>query len=200
LQVFEQRTNYVKYSQNFTNALWTKVGVSVTASAGVSPDGTNNAHKLATSLIDESHRIDQIDAYPSAGAASVTWVVKADEYDKVQVTSVSAPYVNYDLTNNIATASDSSVSGKISDLGNGWKKLTFNFTAFLNDRVRIAIIQSMSDIRFPSFVSDGGGVLIYSAQAELGSFPTPYIKTELTILMRVSGGMRVRVALRLLLM
>jgi hypothetical protein len=42
-------SNYLKYSQTFTNAIWDKYQCSVTANAAIAPDGTNTASKLTLS-------------------------------------------------------------------------------------------------------------------------------------------------------
>ena len=50
-----QRTNLNLYSQGFDNAYWNKQNASITASAGISPDGTNNAFKLNATATANMH-------------------------------------------------------------------------------------------------------------------------------------------------
>ena len=47
LLVEPQRTNLVAYSNDFTNVIWQKSGVTVLANSGISPDGNLNADKIS---------------------------------------------------------------------------------------------------------------------------------------------------------
>jgi len=54
LLVEPQRTNLIKYSNDFTNAVWVSVSNTITANYAISPDGTQNATRLQSTKANSS--------------------------------------------------------------------------------------------------------------------------------------------------
>jgi hypothetical protein len=55
LLIEESRTNLVTYSQEWTNAVWTKNATTITGAAAVAPDGTLNANSFTPNTTNTTH-------------------------------------------------------------------------------------------------------------------------------------------------
>ena len=146
-----------------TFSAWTASAVSVpTASAGTSPDGTNNAWlALANAQF-----------YPGSvttTATAYTWSMfaKAGTGSSVKIGLYSG-YNGSTFTLSGAgsvSANDSGFVGAIVALANGWYRITTTVTA-------------SAGTNYPTVtVGAGGTVLIYGAQLENAAFATSYIPT-----------------------
>jgi hypothetical protein len=75
----EQRTNLLTYSNDFANAVWTKLASTVVANAVLSPDGTLTASKLQEDSSLSNHTLGR-SVMPTAGQAyTYSGFVKAAE-------------------------------------------------------------------------------------------------------------------------
>jgi len=196
LLVEEQRTNVIKYSNDLNNAAWNRIeNVTITSNAAISPEGVSNANQLMETTASGTHAAIQISAKTSA-TYTLSVFVKPNGRDRVylDLNIGSTDYIGYfDLTSKtyLGNGGYSSVdSYSIGDVGNGWLRLSItknsaldNYGIFLGNGTSI------------SYAGDSSkGVYVYGFQLESGSFPTSYIGTTNSSVVRsadvcqITGG------------
>jgi hypothetical protein len=118
--VLRARYNLLTYSEQFDNAGWNKGGITVTANAGVAPDGTTTADKLVETATTGLHY-----AYQGSSISGVQYTVscyaKAAERTWVALYVWDAASRNafFDLQNGVlGTVTNGTAS--ITAVGNGW--------------------------------------------------------------------------------
>ena len=175
-------TNLVTYSEDFSNAYWTKSGSSVT-SGFISPDGTNNAFKLVEGTTNSDHSIYATFTSLPSGIYTISAYVKKGERHKCALADRnSGIYVSFDL-NNITVIAQGGMIGNIELLSNGWFKLSATTSNALTIIVpQIFILEDSYTTGLPIFqtyTGDGtSGVYIFGAQVEALSYATSYIPTN----------------------
>ena len=195
LLIEEQRTNLVTYSEQFDNAGWIQVRLTVTANAVAAPDGTVTADKLVEDSGITNTRV-LANASISTLAASTVSVAscfaKRADTDRflqfvVNDSSASARHLGvFDLS----TGTSDSVAGvatSVEAFPDGWFKCIAVFTSSAstnNLQLRIADSFTTTD---SIYSGDGtSGIYIWGAQLEQGSFPTSYIPTAGTQVTRAA--------------
>jgi hypothetical protein len=170
LLIEEQRTNLATYSDQFDNAVWVKLGATVTANAAVSPDGTTNADQLATTATTTgfykigtgtsgtSYTLSIYIKYVS-GNTNYTIGTDTNPSTGASVFNVSAGTI---VSNGAGVASSS-----ITPAGNGWYRCSVTY---------VSTGLSLSNILY-SATGGAGTALIYGIQFENAAFATSYIPT-----------------------
>lgn len=196
LLVEEQRANLLLYSNEFTNAVWTAAGGSVSLVSGASPDGSSSVYKFTPSAPSASFRELQQSVSVTLGTTyCFSQYVKADSYKYVQVLGNSAAFgnfnVNFDLSTGTETAFNAGTSTVVArgiiNCGNGFYRVWAAVTALASTSGRMAVdyIETATSARGAAWVADGvNGYQIYGAQMEVGAFPTSYIPTTAASLTR----------------
>jgi hypothetical protein len=173
------RTNLVKYSEEFDNAVWAKTRATITANAGTAPDGTSTADKMIANTANNSHFIDQPITTPTSIPFSFSVFAKAGEYDFLQINNQADNSIaNFNLSDG-TLGTISGYSASITDSGNGWYRCIATRTFSVSPSThRIALITSATAARLESFIGDdSSGVYIWGAQYELSDIATEYIPT-----------------------
>jgi len=172
------RTNLLPYSNDFSNAAWTKFGGGtgavpiVTLNQGISPDGTNNATRIEFSI-----------------AAGTTTSDQSIVLDSVTVPSADTTQKSIYLKSNTSNSYELIIYESTSASGTNVKKITVT-TEWKRFVVYGAVSSTTSGLAFGlrnisvSGVSQSADVLVYGAQLESGSFPTSYIPTSGTAVTR----------------
>jgi hypothetical protein len=177
-------TNLALRSQEFDDAYWSKVNLTVTANAGVSPDGSTTADKLIPSTgAGIQQRIDRVSTVTNAVN---TWSVyaKNDGYNflSLRFGSAGAPF---NLTTGAIGALGAGITAVSEALPNGWFRVSITGTPALNETVRINVESSLSV--GTNLQGDGtSGVLLWQAQLETGSVATSPIVTTAGTASRVA--------------
>jgi hypothetical protein len=121
------------YSEQFTNAYWSKTATSITANSTTSPDGTITADTITADGTSSRH-----DAFLSLSATSGTAYsysvyVKKNTNDFFQIATGggfgSNAFANFDLVNGVLGSIGSSATATITNAGGGWYRCTITATA-----------------------------------------------------------------------
>jgi hypothetical protein len=199
-----QRSNLVLYSEQFDNAYWTKLNVTVTANDAVAPDGTTTADKLIEDTSDNLHfvRADAVARGAAGGLLSNSFFAKAGERRFITFTGGHSNAQNYfvvfDLQDGVVVTSGVSGTSVLSSfnielIGNGWYRCTVvgSVSASFTHRLfYISLIENPADIDGrgqETYTGDGtSGIYIWGAQIEEGAYATSYIPTLAASVTRVA--------------
>ena len=179
-----QRTNLVTYSEDFSNAYWSKTSSTVTTSTVISPDGLQGSYKLIPDNGTGGNRSVWRDYSSLTGLHTHTCFAKKGEYDYVMLRTRNSPStgVMFDLANGTLSVNQTSaayVSSKIENYGNGWYRCSITLDpsqAGTVGQLKISMSVGITGSEDTVFSGDGtSGVYIWGAQFEEGSYGTSYI-------------------------
>jgi len=178
------RTSLIKYSEYFGSSEWVKNSINLTTNNATSPEGIQNATKIAATTISSDFRTQNMTIQ---SGVEYTWSVYAknagNRYFRMTAWTADDPVTTFDL-DAIAIFSENGPAhtSTIEDAGNGWRKLTIT-------RVSTSAVawHRFKGTNEPASANGVDGVLIYGAQLEQGSYPTSYIPNH-------SGGTETRSA------
>ncbi len=174
------RSNLITYSEDFTNASWTK-NVSVLANSTISPDGTTNAGKIL-----ETTSIGQQWAYQTlslSGAQTATIYAKKAERNYVALATSGLQASYFDLDTGVVVSSASGATTSIESVGNGWYRCSVTSTSSAGN---FFVVWISDDGTRTSYAGDNTkGIYIWGAQNEAGSYATSYIPTQGSSVTRV---------------
>ena len=171
--------NLLGFSQDFSNAAWSKVAASITNCPYVNPvNGLFTAQKLMEDTANATHR-----AYEAATVASGTpyaFSVYARAAERSRVQLISSAGVSFDaifdLSDGTVVAATSGTAS-ITALGNGWYRCAVINTASssTSTNLQIRIVQSGT---INTYTGDGNsGIYIYGAQLSDSASLDPYVPT-----------------------
>lgn len=191
----EQRTNFAIRSNTFSNAAWEKYDSSI-SSSGTGPDGST-ASLLTENTANGAHWLRQQTSTSVASGAGVS--VTASIFVKANGRSVvgfgfdnSFAFVGksvrgrFDLSDKSFANEYNCDSYSITNVGNGWYRLSVTSTTIQAGVARFDFFLYNSDTSGGiTYTGDGSsGVLLFGAQVEAGAFPTSYIGTTSSSVVR----------------
>lgn len=197
LEIEEQRTNLLTYSEQFDNAAWTTVRATISANTIVAPDGTLTGDKLVEdTTASNNHFVRPVTVSVTSGVA-YTYAIfaKAGERTQFQIdfgaenSAFANSNVEFTLTGSgTATVIAGSPSFSITAVGNGWYRCTVTATA---TATASAFIRNFLVSGTNSYTGNGySGIYIWGAQLEAGAFPTSYIPTVASQVTRAADSAR----------
>lgn len=179
--VWEQRTNLLLYSKDFTNAYWSPNVVTVTPNAAIALDGTMTACRVSGSnafsqMVGTAFNVTggqrhTISLYITPEQALGNWALRAyraaDQYAAVELDFSGATPTGVITEAGVAAASEFSIRRA----GNGrWRvSLSFTPTASVAWTFRFYLNYGVAAVK---------SAIIEGAQAEVGAFATPLIPTS----------------------
>lgn len=182
----DARTNMVTYSEDFTDAVWTKSSSTATANATTAPDGTTTADKL--SITAENGALYQLTTVTSGATAAASAYLKFDDCDWIVLrlidegtpTSQVRVWLNLSTgaigTSSATGAGATLLSASVEDVGGGWYRLAVVGSHAGVSTYRFQITTADGDASDTRAVI-GASYFIWGAQLEEGSTLTSYIPT-----------------------
>ena len=170
LLIEEQRTNLLTYSQDFSNAAWTKGNSTITADLAIAPDGTTTADFILPNATLGSHSVSEAVAPASGVAYTVSAYFKAGGYNfsSLQITfgGLNA-YCSYNLSTGALTGvAGGGGVGAITSAGNGWYRCSLTATTISTTGNPI-LLRAENDGTLGNWSGNGySGIYIWGAQLE----------------------------------
>jgi hypothetical protein len=189
----KQSTNLLTWSEDFTNATYTKIEVTATANTTTSPDGTTNADSILETATGGTHESWQRASMTSGQLYTQSCFLKANGRNRVlmQIFDNATQYASaiYDLSTGVVVASVGTAT--IQSMGNGWYRCTITGTspATGSGYCVLGLCESTytNSSVMPSYSGDASkGVYWWGFQVENSSYPTSYIPTTSASATRVA--------------
>ena len=168
-----QRTNSITHSNDFSQSIYGKINLTITANEGISPDGTQNANLLVPNAAVGNRYLTN-----NTGSNLKTNTVFLKKKELRYVTFGNAQSnVLVDLENGTISASSVSTNNfTIENYGNGWYRVSCFNTLDVNLQIQIFLGIDGSGSNIATNGTDG--VYIYGFEIQNGSYPTSYIPTN----------------------
>ena len=181
--------NLFLYSQNFANGYWSKNNSVVNATGAVAPDGTSTAEGIRENTSTTSHNIIRNSITAVSGQKYVISVfAKWTGQRYLQINTGSGgvagnPHQNFDIENGVLGSSNGTITGTITDAGNGWYRCSVVVTSQVTAGLIpvYGLVPSTTSNRAPSYTGQGVGAgdmfLLWGAQIEKTDSITGYLPT-----------------------
>jgi hypothetical protein len=200
----KQSTNLALYSEQFDDAAWTKGNSTITANTAISPDGTQNADAIVDTATNAEHNINQTIGITSNVSSTFSVYLKSGTQQFAMLRHFGAAseqyfcvVVNLDtgtITKTQAGTDTSATSSSITNVGNGWYRVTATCTYASTNAIPILQLVNSATPTIGSFGNNsytGNGtnsVLVWGFQFEQSSYATSYIPTTSASATRVADA------------
>ena len=176
LLIEEQRVNLLTYSDDFGNAVWAKVNITVTTNVATAPDGTSTADLVTYTGLGFGPRQS---ASTSPSAKTYSYYVKSSggsRYFQILTDGSVQSFANFDIqTQTTGTVGTSVSSASVVSVGDGWYRLIMTATDASATSPYVGLVSGLT--AGWSTGATTGAFFIWGAQLEAGAFATSYIPT-----------------------
>ena len=193
LLIEQSSTNLLTYSQDFTNAAWSKARCSITPNADIAPDGTQTMSLLVEDTNTNSHPVYRtVTGFVSGTSYTETIYVKPYGRTQFNITFSNTafpttPYVTFDINAGTIVSAINGATGIITLVGNGVYRCTITATAGASGNGDVYIQPTVSGAT--NYTGNGySGIYIWGAQLEALAFSTSYIPTTSAQVTRASDN------------
>lgn len=178
--------NLFKYSQDFTTSNWAKNGTATTGDNTTAPDSTTTADLIEVNTSGSFRGIYQNAVVPASTVYTASVYVKKSNYDYIRLAldahlgnTFVVGLVSTDVNISNGTVISSSGTNSVTDVGNGWYRITVTVTTPSSgaDRVRLWLFFANSSGTPNDTIPSGSQVYLWGAQLEQRSAATAYTPT-----------------------
>jgi hypothetical protein len=181
LLIEEQRTNLLTYSEDFSNAAWTKVAGSVSVSQNaVGPNGVSNSAATITALAGTNNHWLYQSFASSAIAYSQSVYAKAGTANWIGVgfgAGAITDGVFFNLSNGTVGTAAFGSTGTIQNAGNGWYRCTVTRTGPGGTYFGALEVHTADNQALNWNAAGTETISVFGLNMEAGSFATSYIPT-----------------------
>ena len=171
---FNATQNLFLYSQDFTNANWTKNTSTITGNTVLAPDGTLTGQTITEGTTTNQHLITQAPVTVAVGNVfTLSVYAKAGTRTSISLTSYGEGYSVFNLSNGTITQTAGNVC-TITDAGNGWYRCSATITKTNITAANFYIIMWNGT---SSYLGTSAYQYIWGAQLELNSTMNTYTAT-----------------------
>lgn len=173
--------NILPYSEQFDNAAWGKVGMTVTANAATAPDNTVTGDKLIPSVVTGLPYTQQTITVVSGANYAWSVYLKAAGYSWVFLDAYDGANHRtwFDLSTGTIGTVEAGNTATITDVGNGWYRCTIaRSSGSVSTAYAVAIVSGNNELNITG--NGVSGVFAWGAQLEQASAPGPYYATTTT--------------------
>ena len=183
----KQSTNLALWSEDFTNAIWTKNNATISANATISPDGTSNADKIIPDTNLGAHSLYQ-SITVTATTYAMSFYAKRAGYTGIRVANLATGVgARFDLLNGVLGTVSAGVTASIENVGNDWYRCIISFTPTAGANLYGFYVDQQVNVS--SYAGNGtDGIFVWGAQLEASSYPTSYIPTTSSSATRVADA------------
>jgi len=184
LLIEESRTNLILRSENFANASWTKSGGSISSVANVAPDGNANSELFSEDGTTGAHRVFQSFAGTIGTAYTLSVFLKFNGRAEASLENRSItgnPFAVFNIQNGTVGLVSAGLTAAIQAYPNGWYRCSITGTATLAGGNFLIAGYSVTGVYIGL---NGPAFYIYGAQVEACAFPTSYITTVASSVVR----------------
>jgi len=186
LLIEQSSTNLLTYSQDFSNTSWAKSGAVVALNVATAPDGTTTASTLTDTISTAAHVIYKVGVAAANTVATISVFAKQNTANKIIVgNSTDDLYTWADLSTGLIERQDTGTTGTITNIGNGYYRITCTFTPTAIKSVGIGLYKTAGTLIYLGTLTS---IYIWGSQLEALAFPTSYIPTTSAQVTRASDN------------
>lgn len=182
LASFAGYQNQTLYSEDYTNAYWTKNGGSIVTGSIQAPDGNLTGNKFTEDGANSVHRVYESQTFVSAAVYTYSVYLKyiGRRYIIIEQSNSSGIQVIFDIQNGLVAASVgavSPISTAITNVGNGWYRCSITFVSPSGTTIIIGGNNSGTVAALTYTGLNGDAFYIWGSQLNIGYKAQTYQKT-----------------------
>ena len=193
LLIEEQRQSLMPWSEDLTQATWTKVNVTATANQTVAPDGNSSADLVAETTVSGQHYINQQAVSITSGTTYTysvflkkgTGATAPDWVSILMFTGFGTKNIAFNVSTGAFGASAGGLTGTAKQYPSGWWRISVSAAAISTGvlgGVYICLTNNVNTASAPAYTGQTtSDIFIWGAQFEAGSFASSYIPTVGTV-------------------
>ena len=192
LLIEQSSTNLLTYSQDFSNAVWTKSNVTITTGANIAPDGTQTANIIQVTTTATTSVLQSSSGSGSASGNTFSTYVKIGNqanafnffalYNITTATTLISGTLNF--STGVFSYSVGSTGASVVSVGNGWWRLSLTATTGISAGNTLSCYVGAGG----NSQTAGNFFYIWGAQLEALPLATSYIPTTSAQVTRASDN------------